>query len=124
MMIGYLSVNHIVVEEAIIHSNTLLVESTVLLQVCQEQVERPSRLFIGSIQPPQLACESAYLLSERETSSLLYNSKEMFKREEDLPDTLSDMQSVMLRSTQSLSPVDRASAKRSLVMAFMTRLVN
>lgn len=40
------------------------------------------------------------------------------------PPTLSDMQSVILRSTQSLSPVDRASARRSLVIAFMTRLVN
>ncbi len=38
--------------------------------------------------------------------------------------TLSDMLSVILRSTHSLSPVDWASAKRSLVIAFMTRLVN
>lgn len=38
--------------------------------------------------------------------------------------TLSDMLSVMLRSMQSLGPVDCASANRSLVIAFMTRLVN
>lgn len=38
--------------------------------------------------------------------------------------TLSDMQSVILRSTHSLSPVHWASAKRSFVIAFMTRLVN
>lgn len=38
--------------------------------------------------------------------------------------TLSDMLSVILRSTQSLGPVDWASANRSLVIAFMTRLVN
>lgn len=38
--------------------------------------------------------------------------------------TLSDMLSVILRSMQSLGPVDCASANRSLVIAFMTRLVN
>ena len=38
--------------------------------------------------------------------------------------TLSDMLSVILRSMQSLSPVDWASAKRSLVIAFNARLDN
>lgn len=38
--------------------------------------------------------------------------------------TLSVMLSVMLRSTQSLGPEMRASAKRSLVIAFKARLVN
>lgn len=38
--------------------------------------------------------------------------------------TLSDIRSVILRSTQSLSPVLWASARRSLVIAFQTRLLS
>lgn len=38
--------NHRVVEEAFVHSYALSVETTVLLQVCQEQVKRSSRLLV------------------------------------------------------------------------------
>lgn len=41
-----------------------------------------------------------------------------------LQPTLSDIRSVILRSTQSLSPVLWASARRSLVIAFQTRLLS
>ncbi|TNN46691.1 hypothetical protein EYF80_043099 [Liparis tanakae] len=97
------------------------------LAVRQEEVKRPRRLLVRPVHPPQLSGQATHLLNRTHTCT-----GEVFKRWRSVrrlhgcsrveAPTLSDMRSVMLRSTQSLRPVDRASAKRSLAIAFMTRL--
>lgn len=86
-------------------------------------MKRLRSFLVRSVQPPQLSSESAYLLEHKWTVSVDKDAK-LLTRKDGQAATLSDMLSVMLRSTQSLGPEIRASAKRSLVIAFKTRLVN
>lgn len=59
--------NHHVVLEAVVHSKALSVETTVLSQVCQENMKRPRRLLVRPVQPSQLAGQSTYLLKHTNT---------------------------------------------------------
>lgn len=117
--------NH-VVEKTIIHSQTLVIQATTFFEVCEKKMKRLWRFLVWSVQPPQLSGQSANLLKQTwaviEKKWVQLCGASFGKGRE--ASTLSDMLSVMLRSRQSLGPEIRASAKRSLVIAFRTRLVN
>lgn len=52
--------------EAIVHPETLPVQSAVLAQGCQVEMEGLSCLTIGAVQPPYLTSETAYFLGKEQ----------------------------------------------------------
>lgn len=56
--------NHHVVEEAVVHSKALSVETAVLTQVRQDEVKWGSGSLVRPVKPPQLTGQSADFLDQ------------------------------------------------------------